>query len=890
VSTAAAAVVPAGIAPAGLRPESQPSRARDVQLLGEFAGSGYRETPTLVRRGDGQLIKLTPLLYQLVDAIDGRRGHEDLACELSRRVGKRATADDVSFLIEHKLRPLGVLRQTDGLEPEVARANPLLVLRPRFVISKAEVTRWITSPFVWLFSPVVVLPLLLAFCAVASWLLVEKGLSSALHQAFYEPSLLLVIWALVVLSAAFHEVGHAAACRYGGARPGVIGGGLYLIWPAFYTEVSDAYRLSRRGRLRVDLGGLYFSAIFAVATAGLWVLTRQDALLLVIAVQGVQMVRQLAPFIRADGYHILADLIGVPDLFAHIKPTLMGLLPARWRRPGRGALKPWARAVVTGWVLLTVPLLASILVMIVLTFPRLAATAWDSLGLRWDETTSYLNAGDPAGAATSAISLLLVTLPVLSIVYLVSYLVWRVARRSWRETAGRPRRRALALLGVGGLIALLAWAWWPGDGYRTIDAQEPGPLPSVVAPPLPVAATYPVAIEPVAALLPPAPVAAVPATPVVASQPIPRVVYLLGSRSLPATVDTLALPGAAPGPPTDGIAVGMPASPLSSEPAWPATDPGLAQPPAEPDEASGWPFPFDAPEAPGPEDTRAMAVNTVDGTALWDFAFSLLLLEDGDPVDQANEAHAYASCTSCVAGAVAFQVLLIVGQVDTIVPVNAAVAANYDCVQCHTFAFAFQIVATLTQAPGQEVQRRLGLALQRLADLQANISALTPSEVYLSLLMVKQDILEALGSLLAVDTSAGSQEVEQGVEAPPQQEPTTPGVTTPEDVGAQDGEAAADVPVEVTTPPADAPETGAGEPADETGTDGSTVESGAETSMEEHGASAPVEETDEEAPTEETGTGSPPEETEAETSTEEPSESAPPESVDDTAAEDSTVP
>ena len=93
--------------------------------------------------------------------------------------------------------------------------------------------------------------------------------------------------------------------------------------------------MSRRGRLRVDLGGLYFSAIFAVATAGLWLLTGQDALLLVIAVQLVQMVRQLVPFIRADGYHIVADLIGVPDLFAHIKPTLLGLLPTRWRRPGQ---------------------------------------------------------------------------------------------------------------------------------------------------------------------------------------------------------------------------------------------------------------------------------------------------------------------------------------------------------------------------------------------------------------------------------------------------------------------------------------------------------------------------------------------------------------------------
>ena len=112
----------------------------------------------------------------------------------------------------------------------------------------------------------------------------------------------------------------------------MMGGGLYLVFPAFYTEVSDSYRLDRRGRLRVDLGGLYFSAVFAVGAFGLWALTGTDALLLVVAVQMVQMVRQLPPIIRADGYHIVSDLVGVPDLFAHIKPTLLAAIPFRGRK------------------------------------------------------------------------------------------------------------------------------------------------------------------------------------------------------------------------------------------------------------------------------------------------------------------------------------------------------------------------------------------------------------------------------------------------------------------------------------------------------------------------------------------------------------------------------
>ena len=99
------------------------------------------------------------------------------------------------------------------------------------------------------------------------------------------------------------------------------------MWPAFYTDVTDAYRLPRRDRLRVDLGGLYFNAVVAVVTLGVWLLWRVDALLLLIALQLLQMVKQLSPMIRADGYHILADATGVPDLYAHIGPTLRRLLP-----------------------------------------------------------------------------------------------------------------------------------------------------------------------------------------------------------------------------------------------------------------------------------------------------------------------------------------------------------------------------------------------------------------------------------------------------------------------------------------------------------------------------------------------------------------------------------
>ena len=98
-----------------------------------------------------------------------------------------------------------------------------------------------------------------------------------------------------------------------------------------------------------------------VLTFGWWYYTGWDALLLLVATQVMQMVQQLLPLLRFDGYHLLADLAGVPDLYHRIRPTLLGLLPHRWSDPENRVLKPWTRAVITFWVLVTIPMMALML-------------------------------------------------------------------------------------------------------------------------------------------------------------------------------------------------------------------------------------------------------------------------------------------------------------------------------------------------------------------------------------------------------------------------------------------------------------------------------------------------------------------------------------------------
>jgi putative peptide zinc metalloprotease protein len=71
--------------------------------------------------------------------------------------------------------------------------------------------------------------------------------------------------------------------------------------------------------------------------------------------------------------------------------------------------------------------------------------------------------------------------------------------------------------------------------------------------------------------------------------------------------------------------------------------------------------------------------------------------------------------------AVGFQVVLIVGQANVVVPQNMSEAVNYSCVECVTFALAQQLVLTIPHALSTETMARLTALWQQVQALADNI-------------------------------------------------------------------------------------------------------------------------------------------------------------------------
>ena len=403
---------------------SAPRLADGVQLVGRYQGSGYREARYLIRTGSGQVLHVSRLLFLVAANLDGRRSAAEIAARVSGQYRRQLSAEGVDFLVEHKLRPLGLVAPAP-VARHAGHPAQLLGLRLRRTFVPPGVVQMLGRALAPLFVPVVVAVGLAGLAVADLWLIRTASLMDSLQATLLDPPIILAVLGITVTAAFVHELGHAAACTYGGGRPGAIGVGLYLVYPAFYTDVTDSYRLDRAGRVRTDLGGVYFNALSLIGLTAAYQATGWEPLVLVIVLVHVEMGQQLLPVVRLDGYFVLADLVGVPDLFARVRPILASIPPGRPPDPRVDQLRRSTRIIVTIWVLTVVPLLLGLFGFLLLKAPEVLRDVWAAEQDQWDLLGAAVDADAWATAALAVLSLVLLALPVLGIALVLGGMVRR---------------------------------------------------------------------------------------------------------------------------------------------------------------------------------------------------------------------------------------------------------------------------------------------------------------------------------------------------------------------------------------------------------------------------------------------------------------------------------
>lgn len=207
----------------------------------------------------------------------------------NKRKHRAQTAKSFLFLRIPLFEPMSFLDRT------------LVFARPMF--SKTALCVWVAA---------------MAFCislVIHRWNQFSDPLGTMLATSNF-----LVLWGLLLGLKVVHEFGHAYACRVYGAKVPEMGAFFLMGSPCAYMDASDSWNLtSRRERLTVAMGGMYFESWLAMAGVLIWSMTEPSLLnsiaqYTVVLSTVITIGFNINPLMKYDGYYALSDLLGRPLL------------------------------------------------------------------------------------------------------------------------------------------------------------------------------------------------------------------------------------------------------------------------------------------------------------------------------------------------------------------------------------------------------------------------------------------------------------------------------------------------------------------------------------------------------------------------------------------------
>ena len=161
-------------------------------------------------------------------------------------------------------------------------------------------------------------------------------------------------WVLFLIAVAIvkvgHEFAHGLACLWGGGRCREMGLLILFGIPCLYCDVSDTWLMpKRRQRILVSAAGMLAEFLIASIAVLIWAVTYQgflhDLMAMMVVVASVStLLINANPLLRYDGYFILSDWIGVPNLGTESNVALRVLLGHGTEQPRQYGLAAYAVA------------------------------------------------------------------------------------------------------------------------------------------------------------------------------------------------------------------------------------------------------------------------------------------------------------------------------------------------------------------------------------------------------------------------------------------------------------------------------------------------------------------------------------------------------------------
>lgn len=308
--------------------------------------------------------------------------------------------------------------------------------------------------------------LYLVLLAAAGIALLNNGDRLFSHaEGLLAPGNLVLLYLGFLIAKVVHEFGHAAVCKHFGGEVHTVGVMLLVFAPVPYVDATASWGFrSRAQRMLVGFAGVMFELSVAATAALVWANSAPGpinalAYNILFASSVSTALFNLNPLMRFDGYHMLVDLLNVPNLYQRSREQLRylaqrfilalpGAQPAARTRAEVLLLPLYGIASIVYWVLL----MSTIIVVIAQQYLDLGvALAW-ALGftaivvplfklLRYLATSPQLALHRPravgiSGALLLAVAVLLAGVPVAERVRVPGMVEAGNYRQLYSETAG----------------------------------------------------------------------------------------------------------------------------------------------------------------------------------------------------------------------------------------------------------------------------------------------------------------------------------------------------------------------------------------------------------------------------------------------------------------------
>lgn len=123
---------------------------------------------------------------------------------------------------------------------------------------------------------------------------------------------IVALYATLALVLLFHEIGHIAAARKLGIKVDGVYAGIYLIIPAFFTNISLISILPKFGRILVYGSGIIFQIYISLALSFYLIFYENEFLLYILVSNWILIFLNLIPIIHLDGFRILHEYLATP--------------------------------------------------------------------------------------------------------------------------------------------------------------------------------------------------------------------------------------------------------------------------------------------------------------------------------------------------------------------------------------------------------------------------------------------------------------------------------------------------------------------------------------------------------------------------------------------------